>query len=83
MITAFKTSNSKTKICQSGSNVELDDTNLTEIAGQAVFKASKKAMKTMGYIVEVENGWIVKKYASGYTKKLKKLKESTSTLVFD
>lgn len=68
---------------RSASKVELNSHKLTEIAGKAVYNASKKAMKTMGYVDEVVNGWVVRKYANGDIKRLKKLKESTSTLVFD
>jgi hypothetical protein len=47
-------------------------------------KAAKEAMKLMGYIIVSENGWIVKKYADGRTKKIKPI-ASTENLqvVFD
>ena len=45
-------------------------TALLKTAGR---HASRKAMKTMGFIIAQEGEWIVKRFKSGYTRKLKKI----------
>jgi len=40
-------------------------------AQQAGKKAAKRAMSTMGFVVTVQNGWVVRKYSDGTVHQIK------------
>jgi hypothetical protein len=48
-------------------------------------KASEKAMKTLGYVVKAENGWVVRENIDGTKEKLHKIEKvkRSSKIVFD
>lgn len=47
--------------------------------------ASEKAMKTLGYVIKAENGWVVRENIDGTKEKLHKIEKvkRTSKVVFD
>lgn len=52
----------------------LEDEFIANIAENTFKEASIKAMKTIGYIVIAEDGWIIKKFADGTKEKIIKFK---------
>jgi hypothetical protein len=46
-------------------------------------KASKEAMRVMGYVVVAENGWVVKKYADNSIERISQLATSDISIKFD
>lgn len=46
---------------------------LLSASRKAVIAASHRAMSKVGYVIKVEDGWIVKETAKGKVKRLKKL----------
>ncbi len=37
--------------------------------------AARKAMLTMGFVIAVKNGWLIKKYADGQIEKISKIQD--------
>lgn len=65
-------------------NPKQDLTNrILKTTSRNAFKdASKRAMNTVGYIIVAEDGWLVKKFKSGKTEKIKPLTENSSKQKF-
>lgn len=53
--------------------------------GNAVRKASARAMELEGFIVKADNGWVVRHYADGRIERLKRIStvKPTSKIVLD
>ena len=45
-------------------------------AKKAVYRASVNAMEVAGFVIRVEDGWVVKEYKDGTIEQIKKLNES-------
>jgi hypothetical protein len=57
---------------------------LVSAARSGIRKAAKETMDIMGFVVIVENGWVVKKYRDGKIEKLERLESPENTnLVLD
>ena len=52
-------------------------------AGKGVRVAAGLSMKTAGYVIKEEDGWVVEVDSDGNTKKVKKLTSPSSGLVLD
>lgn len=64
----------------------MDDISLEEfarIASEATAKAAEETMKIMGYNVIVLNGWVVKIFPDGTTKKISEIPKSNTPLRLD
>ncbi|MCH6201938.1 hypothetical protein MMU07_20335 [Aquiflexum sp. LQ15W] len=61
-------------------------TRLVEKRSKKAFKeGAKKAMKSNGYVIIAQDGWVVKKYADGKIEKLEQISQETAGLqvIFD
>ena len=59
---------------------------LVERKSKSAFKsAAKKAMTDIGYVIIVEDGWVVKKYSDGEIEKIEELNTEriSQELIFD
>lgn len=52
-------------------------------AGKGIRAASDQAMKTAGYVVKVEDGWVIEVDSKGQSKRVKKLGNTSTDLVLD
>jgi len=59
----------------SGNEKYLTKRLLMRKSAQAFKEAREEAMDTMGFVVIVQDGWVVKKYADGNVEQLKKVQE--------
>lgn len=48
--------------------------DVVRVATAAVKKASNQAMKTAGYVIKAENGWVVRENKDGSIDRIKKIK---------
>lgn len=67
------------KINKSASKIKRQTAYLTKrdiarVAKAAVVKASNQAMKTVGYVIKAENGWIVRENQDGSVDRIKEMK---------
>lgn len=53
----------------------LTNQNLVNEANAAGRAAAQKAMRTMGYVVTEQDGWVVKKYADGRIENISRIPE--------
>jgi hypothetical protein len=53
--------------------VDLTDKLVSVVVKRAFEQASIKAMTTTGYVIEENNGWVVRKNASGSVERIKKI----------
>ena len=57
---------------------------LIRAARAAGKRAAQRAMQVMGYIVTMEDGWVVKKYSNGHIEKIEPIEPfKKSELTFD
>jgi hypothetical protein len=56
--------------------------NIMRAAGPAIKKASKAAMETAGYVVKVENDWVIREFKNGKKERIKQLQPVRSNRIF-
>jgi len=58
---------------KSSDKVYLTKRRLASAARNGIRKVAAETMQVMGYTVIAENGWVVKKYADGYTERISQI----------
>jgi hypothetical protein len=52
--------------------------DIVRVSKAAITKASNQAMKTAGYVIKAENGWVVRENEDGSIDRIKEIKGASS-----
>jgi len=71
------------KFRKATSNVKTQPAYLTKrdvvrVATAAIKRASTQAMKTAGYVIKAENGWVVRENQNGSIQRIKEIKGAST-----
>jgi len=71
------------KLRKATSNVKTQTAYLTKrdvvrVATAAIKRASTQAMKTAGYVIKAENGWVVRENQNGSIQRIKEIKGAST-----